>query len=79
MARWRKLRTAEFQKIKNHWDPWTKDGQEFVHTKDKKGLEAILKHCQYYHGVPNLLASQKDKLLERLIRSDIEPEIKRQE
>lgn len=78
MTRRYKLTAAKFQIIKNHWDPCTKDGQEFVHTKDMKGLEAVLKHCQYYHGVPNLLPSQRDKLLERLlIMSDIEPKIKR--
>ncbi|MCX6760509.1 MAG: hypothetical protein NTZ84_00145 [Candidatus Nealsonbacteria bacterium] len=78
MARREKITAGEFKEIKIHWDLWTEDGHIFGYNKNMKGLEEILRHCNFCHHVPEILPSQKDKLLERLIKSDAQTKAKRQ-
>jgi len=78
MGKRQKITPGQFKEVKMHWDIWTKDGHTFGCEKDAKGLEEILEHCNFCHHVPEILPSQKDKLLERLIKSDAQKKAKRQ-
>lgn len=78
MSRREKITPGQFKEIKIHWDAWTEEGHSFGYNKDIKGLEGVLKHCNFCHHVPEILPSQKDKLLERLIESDAQAKTKRQ-
>jgi hypothetical protein len=78
MGKRHKITAGGFKQIKDHWDVWTKGGCEFFHPKDITGLEDILKHCNLCHHIPEILPSQKDKLLERLIKRDAQTKAKRQ-
>jgi len=70
MGRREKITPGQFKEIKIHWDLWTRKGSNFGYNKDMKALEEILKHCGFCHHIPEILPSQKDKLLERLMESE---------
>lgn len=77
MAKRQKITAGQFKVIKDHWDICTKDGCGPIYPKDINGLEKILGHCGFCHHIPDILPSQKDKLLERLTKIDAHFKTKR--